>query len=364
MISAILSIHCNNTKELDDRVFPLVLKKEKEYTFDIISKGGPIFAKIEDDHHIYVYFLTNQDKNCEVFKMSDKLEIKKSYIIKRGDGPGEARNPRIYGGDRHSVLLYDAPAFKYCEYDANFKLITEYRLKDLGTFLYNGARFVPDRRFVLDGYRAALNFYERAYRLYLMKLKEKEIVYFKLFETKMTERKKDNNKSVSARLIHFGYFYKHIFILDKRDYKLVKMNEDGEVLKERKIPFKSKNFAPELRERWIEKFYGARGTDRFDYPEKLWSACWLMPIAGGIAVGRCENYQPDVKGPIPADFFDRDLNYLGKIYLPYVNTWNDPLMGSVFADNKFYYKDGKLYVIEEKDETYRVTQWGVKIEKN
>ena len=143
------------------------------------------------------------------------------------------------------------------------------------------------------------------------------------------------------------------------------MDIEGNVLTVKKIRFKTKSFPTSLREKWIEKFYrGPKRIKDFDYPGKLWPACWIIDIGGGIAVGRCEDYDPENKGPITADFYDVNLNYLGKIGIPYFFAWNHPATGQASVNYFLFYKDGKLYSTVERDEENWIIRWRVENEKN
>ncbi len=352
---------CSRETSLDSgRVYPLKIEKARDYRFKIVSKDGPFFGKIEDDDHLYVYFLSNRNNDCEILKIDEnRLEVVDRYVVQKGVGPGEVQNPRIYGGNDRSVIIYDAPAFKYIEFDPRFHFRREYRLANLGVFLYSGGRYVPEDRLVVDGFYRFLNYYRSLTRIYSLKLEENgKTRGTVLFETPWVKNRK-NRKTVAAQPIHFGCFFDHLYILDKRQYRLVKMSVDGKVIKKIKIAFEPKRFSEGQRKRWVERFYGSKRVKNMDYPERLWPAAWMLPIGGGIAVARCENYDPDVAGPIPADYFDPDLNYLGQITLPYVKYWNDPGVGQVLAHNNYFFKNGKLYTLEERGEAYWLVQWRV-----
>ena len=347
-----------------------------ERQIDMIAKSPPLFAKINDPAHIYIYVIRNQDKECEILKLSNDLEIKEKYIIENGIGPGEARNPRIYGGDTHSLILQDRAGHKYIELDPDFKLIDEYREKRPGMGLDTGGKYLPEKRMVVAGYEQMIRFskapdilIKKYIRIYAIKFipGKKTPENIKLYETQAIDRWKKDRMPL-FRPVHFGYFFDHIYILDKREYRIIKMDIEGNLLKDKKFAFKSRIFSKSEREEWIEKRAAHVGRimpkEKMDYPEKLFPACWLMPIADGIAVGKCENYDLDDKGPISADYFDPDLNYLGKITLPYFFWWNEPSAGQVAVDCDFFYKNGKLYFSEERDGEYWITRWDVKIEKN
>lgn len=351
------------------------ITKVQEMSFDVIAKFGPFFAKIDDPDHMYIYFLQNQDKNYEILKISNSLEIKKRFFIKGGVGPGEAQNPRIYGGDSHSVVVYDAPLHKYIKFDSTFKLVTEYRKKNRGgTFLYSGGKYLPEKGLIIDGFEFFLNYNESMIKLYSMKMTPGKIATkdTKLFQTTpFIATRKDDKKSYLSKPIGFVYAFNHIYILDKGDYRLIKADINGTVLMEKRFAFKSKSFPESDRKKWVEKFFNrgriSRKRDmfkRFDYPEKLLPACWLMPIADGIAVGKCENYDPNDPGPISADYFDRDLNFLGTITIPYFKGWNQPIGGHIEVYNSFLSRDGKLYQLKREDDDCKIEVWKVQIEKN
>lgn len=383
VVTTVLSILSNNCKNRDnikieklpEKVFPLVIQREKAIKIDIITKEPPIVADISDLDHIYIYFLINKDKNCEVFKLTNTLEIKDRYIINYGPGPGETLNPRIYGGNDRLIIVYDLMARKFIEFDRNFKSIDEYRsLKRLGTSFYSGGKYLLEQRIIIDGYKytesmskesdgtLAMKFYNRIYARHIKP--DKSIQDIKLFETPLLEERWKNNRMPVFKDLNFGYYFDHIYILDKMNYRIKKMAIDGKILKEKQFAFEAKTFSKSELEEWVTKFFGEKEKHEFSFPEKLFPACWMMPIANGIAVGRCKNYDPDDKGEISADYFDPDLNYLGKITIPYFWSWNNPDQGQKEAYYRFLYKNGKLYSIEigEDLDDFQIVRWGVHIE--
>ncbi|MCP5045975.1 MAG: hypothetical protein GY940_02315 [bacterium] len=368
LLLLILSINCSGGStsietqeiELHNKIFPLTLTKEKEYRFDVVSKNSPMISKVDDGEHLYLLYLGSQNKNSEVFKITTDFEIKGRYLIKYGIGPGEAQNPRLYGGDKRSIIIYDAPGAKFIEFDANFNLIGQYKLNHIGTFLYSGAWYVPGKRMILDGFYQAQSSFKGFTRIYLRKLMGgRKVEDVKIFETPRLKRRQDH-QYLLGEPVHFGYFYDHIYVLDKRNYQLTKMDSDGNPLIRKKVSFKSKEFDKDRRKKWVRQvFRKERHIRGMDFPEKLWPACWLFPITGGIAVAKCENYDHDVKGPIPADYFDKDLNYLGRITLPYFDSWNDPGHGQRALNMFILYRNSKLYIIEERDEERWIVRWHV-----
>lgn len=369
------SIACDHStavpqsKEITEKSLP-ILKRERDYRLDVISKDGPLFGKIDDKENLYVYYLKNQDGRCEILKLSTDLELREKFFIDNGVGPGEARNPRIYGGGKGFIIVWDAPAQKYIKFDTNFKLLDEIKLtENPGTFLYSGARYVPEHNFVLDGFLQFITFPSKSFiHIYTLGFTDdKKIRKTRLFESPQKFFNHKNNKYIIARPIHFGYYFGYIYILDKRVYRLIKMDIQGNILKDLKIPFESKSFSKAERIKWIKKCFpnDNLAANKFDLPEELYPACWLMQVGEGIAVGRCDSYDPDTKKPVTADYFDVNLNFLGKLTLPYFYLWNHPSTGQSTADINFYSKDGKLYFFETDDgDEYRIVRCAIEYEKN
>lgn len=359
---------------LEEVNFPLVLHKEYEQKIDMISKGPPAFIDIDDPDHIYIYFLQNADNNCEIFKMSNGLEIKQRYIIKRGIGPGEARNPRIHGGDLQSIVTFDLSGHKILEFDSNFKLIAEYKPEaPITGYNYSGGKYIAASRLVIDSFSPINSFskispgemiFKRDFRLYSRqlipgKIPPKDNI---IYEMPFRNHWKDDRIPAFTRPFVFNFFFGHIYLLDKKGYRIAKMDKNGNTLKSKKFSFKSGTFSKSDVERWEDQFYG-RDKSCY-YPTELYPACWLLQVAGGIAVGKCENYDLEDKRPISADYFDPDLNYLGKITIPWFWAWNQPHQGPVEADHRFLNRNGKLYFIQWKDDDYKIVVWKVNIEKD
>ncbi len=374
MILVISLINCKSKEKINEKVLDLnnnfislKLVEEKSIKLDVVTKDMPGIAKIDDDF-IYITFL-NLDKNMEIWKYNDNLEFQDKFILKYGHGPGEVINPRIYGGGLNNILIYDPPSYKYNLYDKNFKFIKQYRLSDLGTFLYYGYKYIPEHNCILDAFytyvsksKTGMKAVIKIYLISLLKEKTKNKEIFNI-----TIDKFKNYKSIVAYPVHFTYFDKYIYILNTKEYKIYKMDIKGKLIKNIKVKFKGKRFTENEIEKWIESHYGSKYKNRFLYPEELWPACWIMPLGKGIAVGRRKDYNTNRNEPIIVDYFDKDLNFIGKIKLSYFKYWNDPNGGQQFADILFNCKGDIIYRIKieakEDEEEYSLIKFKVKYGK-
>ncbi|MCP4213071.1 MAG: hypothetical protein GY765_00375 [bacterium] len=102
-------------------------------------------------------------------------------------------------------------------------------------------------------------------------------------------------------------------------------------------------------------------------PREVWPAGWLVAVNDGLAVSRVITYDKDDRTPITADYFDLDLNFIGRINLPFFLGWNNPSSSSDFVDTKYYYKGGKMYKIDFSDSTedelvWKIIKYNVQIE--
>ncbi|MCP4146733.1 MAG: hypothetical protein GY757_03190 [bacterium] len=351
------------------REYPLIITEEKSRSIEYVSKESPIFAKIPGiKDYIYIYILVGQDKNCLVRKYTTDLQLKGEYIIRYGQGPGEMLNPRIYGGDENSIIAFDPMQNKFVRYTTDFKYINEYRERiDRGTFTYSGGTYVPKMNIVIDGYHLFKDFFKGTGRIFVLTISSNgTFPNKKIYETPLISHTNTREKKLFfAKPFHFAYLFDSIYILEKENYRLIKKDLEGNVLIAKEIAFKSKTFDKKLRTQWINKFEkDAFMRTRLELPATLWPASWMMQIGGGIAVGRCQNYDVDEKGPITADYFDPNLNYLGQIKLPNFHLWNNPFHGQVMADSCNYYKDGKLYTLPFNEDTEKCKMIRYKIDEN
>lgn len=365
LVMVALGLTASCRKEYTQTLIPLALTVEKEYRFDVLCSEARL-AGTDDPNSLYVSFFGSQQDDCRVYRLNADLEIRGNYTIKRGQGPGEARNPHIYGGDEKSVMVYAPPDFKFIEFDRDFKPLNQSRVRDYGVPLFSGAKYFREERLVIDGYHYPYrDFYKDFISLYAIKLREKDFAEVKkIFETYTFRVRKDSKNIIWAFPIHFTYFKGYIYLLDKEEYRLKKMDLDGQVKIEKKIAFKSREVDKETRKRWIEaEFPNDPQTLRnYDYPDEIWPVSWLLPLGNGIAVARCDSYDPDIKpGPITADYFDLDLNLLGQVQLPYFPNWNSPSYGHSLVDKTLLYRDGKLYMLKEDNEDWLLIRYGARI---
>lgn len=375
IVSIIFLVNCSDSKGrkvvLPDKSYPLTLVKKKEKKLDIISKFGPVFAKIDvqAEQRIYLFYEFSEKKEWKVMTLNPDIEDEVTYILPRGEGPGELLSPYFFGGDKQSHIVYDGMGKKYVEFTIDLKSKREIRRHEFGG-LYNGIKyFIPEKRLLIEASLEDIskggNRLDYQVKLYTRTITDSTLLKENsLFETVYCSRD-ENKKYIQGKPLDYRYVFDHIFILDKRDYRLMKMTLEGKVIKDFRVQFQIKTFTEAERKKFLYGFETNQVLRKHAlFPDTLWSAMSVVPIGNGIAVPRCNDYDNTSEKPITADYFDPDLNFLGKITLPYYRHWNHPSYSQLSSDDFLlnFPKSKKLYSIEtrgEDEDEYWLLSWDI-----
>ncbi len=152
------------------------------------------------------------------------------------------------------------------------------------------------------------------------------------------------------------------FIINLKDYTIFKYDLKGRLVKSIKVRFNGQNYSKSQ----ITKFKAAWGENKpqnrvIMYPGELWPACWMLRIGKGFAVARRKDYRPSGEQWIKADYFDLDLNFLGKISLPAFTNWNHPNYSWMYKSSDVFYNGEKLFIIrqDEDNEECILEEWSL-----
>lgn len=329
-------------------LFPqMVFMKEKEVTLPLENADLPMFFSTGNDAGCNIMFW-NLKQEMEFQFLDRDLKLLSRKTLRRGQGPGEVQNPFWYGGDDMQFMIYDAPSRRYLLYEKGFKFSRHIQIPDLGQFLYSGFRYIPDHNLVLDGFERFKTPEKSELGVYLIRLDNDRVKEIKKIYSKSQPR---GLKIMNVlRAIHSGFFDNSIYVLDCDLYRIQKYSLDGKMAMETTRPFKKRSFSRELREKWLLEVFNKREVPRFDYPEELWPACWIIPFKNCFAVGVRDDYGEHKSGTIKVDYFDSDLKYLGIGEMPFFSGWNE-LDGQRMADSCVYFNrhTDRLYIIGENE---------------
>lgn len=351
-----------------DHLFPLSVKKEREKKID--AAGIPGFTWVEDADYKMLSYFNKENDSYDFILLNPDLKVSGKYTLKRGQGPRELLKPYFVGGTSDEVFIYDGAARRLMFLDREFKncKLTGKALHSaefIGAFGYS-----PNPGYLLLADEFVKNPSGNATaRYYLRDIKNgsgKEPPFHQM-HYKCVERDAKGNRIIwGGRPHHARLMDNFAFVIDLENYTLYKYNLNGRLIKSVNIQFRGKTFSKSQN----NKAMAARGesTDLLGgarYPEKLWPACWILHIGKGLAVGRRDDYMPSTAPWITADFFDPDLNFLGKIRLPAFADWNHPLFSNWLIERSIFSRGEKLWIIRENADTEEIflEEWSLTHEK-
>lgn len=373
---AIIWTGCNkgneNTKlieiNLTDKAYQISFKKIDEIRIETISKSYPYFKKVISDNHLYITH-PSWSKDLEISIYNMDLELSDTHKIKYGQGPNECISPRIFGGTEDNIIVYDGNTQRYYLYDREFgSRVTIQSSMMSENVPYYGHMYYPPEGIVLvstinkldDSRTSHFKIYTR--KIVNGKFKD-QIVYNRI--TAGLGYKTNPRRLMAGDPHHFKLVGNHLYVLELDNYKLIKMDLSGKVAKAVKINnIPDISFSKKELDKWMSETI--LPPNRFTYPEKLWTPCWMIKILDGIAVGRRKNYSSQkVDDWIEADYFDLDLNFKGKIKLPWFSRWNRPGgTGQQLSEMITHTKDNLFFLIERRDvgddEEYYLSKWEIR----
>ncbi len=371
LLSIILS-SCKKDKEhinlksisITDKAYQINYKKLKEVKIESISKGFPTLKGIASKEYLYLSF-TNKKGDYEIWKYDLDLSIIDKFKIKYGQGPDECISPIIIGGTEAEIMVYDGRTKRYYIYDQDFRARINIESRLWGNTMYYGYNYKPEKKIaVLALWKPENNIINIDFHIYIRRINNKkfkdEIVYRGNLE--MFNKK---NMYIVGEPYHFKIIGNYLYLLKLDEYRLIKMDLAGQVVKTIKVNnLPDKKFSRKELTEWIKEL-SILNPEEFTYPEKLWPACWLIEILDGIAVGRRENYNPKKASDwLKADYFDLNLNFRGRIKLPWFYFWNEPKAGQEYSESILKFINKRLFLIErreiEDDEEFYLTSWQVK----
>jgi hypothetical protein len=143
-------------------------------------------------------------------------------------------------------------------------------------------------------------------------------------------------------------------------YILTKTEINTRKAKKKRVNFKpiKLNVNVPEKERIIKMLMGRRANpNRYILSENLVPTSWMIPLGKGFAVIRRHNFEQDKDGEVEADYFDYNLNMIGKIKMPYFFRYNSFRYPGL--SNYKYYTSNYLFTIEDTDENWKLKKWYV-----
>ncbi len=340
--------------------YPLEFKKTKVKI--IKTAGTAIFTYFSSPGHILLRILNKEDDQYEIINFDTGFNRLKKHIIARGPGPREILKPSIIGGNNTEIFIHDRSQRRLMFWDREFKNCVMFKKQLFSQASYDYYGYAADTGHYLAAEKCVLQPPKRSIiKLWLIKLKQKQPangdieikkkllhqIHYKAIE------RNPNGKLLmwSNTPIHARIIGNAVFVLSIEDYTIFKYDFEGRLLKSVKVKFPEKRYSISENRKAMDAWgVSEHLKDKVRYTEKRWSACWLLPLGKGFAVGRRESHMPSSAKWVTADYFGFELQYLGKIRVPAFKNWDNPGYSNRAVNFATHFQDQALFVIRAKEE--------------
>lgn len=363
VFSVLLIIACHQKDQLQDQK-PIVISEIKERASIEFSKmtsvefsdiSYPLMTLVKD--HIWIYGINSDGTaNFERINIYDVdfncIDSKRLHL---GEGPGDSggatilfsNDKKIFAADhilrRVTILDTDLVYEKIIKTETNFINITFDR--GMNFLIFEKKR--SDRR--------TRNYLVSDFYITSFPRMTKKIFYSSDRYTSF-----EDSKYVMGQAPIFHYFFKEneVFFIDMMNYAIYKFDINGQILKHVRVSVNLVETPPEKEFEWLQE-HTRRLTNKksFKLAKVIQPAAWMIPLKKGFIVIRRKSWGLGCEDCAEGDYFDYDLNLLGKTKVPcFRRIYN---LKDVFFPYTIVYRDGFLYCIKESEDHYFLEKWNV-----
>lgn len=347
-----------------EQLFPLTLRKEREKmidTFYFIS-----FVQLHDLNNFIIHYFDKSTNMHEFIRMDSSLEIEGKYSLARGQGPREIGKIFFFGGTADEIFIYDGVNLRVMFCDKEFKNCKLTRKALHKDDYISGFGYSPDTGYFLMAeqfFSTSSKKFNAVFFLRDVKHGNGEDLPLHCIYYNKIERDLNGNTHIWIGMPFDAILIRNFaFIINLKDYTIFKYDLKGRLIKSIKVLFTGQNYSKsqmaEFKAAWGDNNSKMRAVM---YPRELWPACWIQPLGKGFVVARRKDHMPSNGSLLDADYFDLDLNFLGKISFPAFADWNHPNYSWMAKSRDIFYNGRKLYIIRQADdkEVCIIEEWSL-----
>ncbi|MCU0288068.1 MAG: hypothetical protein MUF15_16945 [Acidobacteria bacterium] len=180
------------------------------------------------------------------------------------------------------------------------------------------------------------------------------------------ETKNGQKFSYTGNYHQYDYFARqeNVYILDMKEYILYRFHLDGTLVHAVRVDVDKIPVPDSKREQWTKEHYGdyQRSSVKFVFTDYVLPTSWMVPLGKGFAVIRRYGYSRQCNGMVEADYFNYNLEMLGKIKIPCFDRIYD--LDLYVLPRTAAYRGGYLYMVNKDidkidDELYFLEKWQV-----
>lgn len=140
-----------------------------------------------------------------------------------------------------------------------------------------------------------------------------------------------------------------VFFLNACDYRIIRINSKGNIVDKVRFNIQKQKVPQDKEREWLFEQQGNWGVNNCEIAEFIQPASWIVPLEKGFVVVRRESLSSTCEGMVEADYFDFDLNPLGKIQFPCFFRIFE--VKSIRMPDSCGFSSGYLYLIKEDEQS-------------
>ena len=262
---------------------------------------------------------SKREYNLYIFDKDLNLLFERIFSI--GQGPGELGGGPYFFTAGDKIYVTDNTQRRINIFNKDFNFIKFVNLD----FTFNSPIFNKDGKFfIFVTLQAGKYGPNSSFSVYLANfpgLERKLIHQFHEFDCLLEEKKElilDNGA------IHYFLKNEKIYLLDKDRYLLTIRNIKGKLEKQVKVKVKKIPITKDNQDLWLKEQMGinrylSQLRTKIRFSEFVQPCAWMIPLEKGFVVIRKKGYSVLCQELVEADYFDYDLNLLGKVKFPCFN---------------------------------------------
>jgi hypothetical protein len=324
----ILLIHCSHSSNENDESTIIIEENPRFIDLKLIKEKSIFVEDLDyprifmDDDQIFVdgtSLKSKREYNFYIYDNDLKLIFKK--VLYLGQGPGELGGDPYFFPVDDKIYVTDNTQRRINIFDRDFNFIKFVNVD----FTFNSPIFIKDgKSFIFVTWQSGKYGPNSSFSVYLANfpgLKRKLIHHFHEFDCLLEEKRElilDNGA------IHYFLKDEKIYLLDKDRYLLTKRNISGKLEKQvkvnvNKIPVTKNNQDLWLKEQMGINKYLSQIKIKIRFADFVQPCSWMIPLEKGFVVIRKKSYSISCQGLVEGDYFDYNLNLLGKVKFPCFN---------------------------------------------
>lgn len=304
-------------------------------------------------HKIGVYGYKSPRMDVDINIFSTTLDFEKKIILKSGQGPGDVGAGTKIFPFKDKIIVTDNTLRRFSTFDKDFNFIRFETVRRFGMFIDNGNHFLSAGRDETDG-----NTTFESMIISYPGFKIKRLARFGPYGINYLVDSK--NRGIHGKLPVFDYFYRNneIFFFNLKDYTITKYTLAGKALKKIVVKHKTLKASEEMKKKWIREWMpGEWAVRNVTFVDIIQPAAAAIPLGKGFVVLRRKDYSMVCNRRfVEGDYFDYDLNLLGKVEFP---CFYKAFCIATKPALTQHYENGYLYLIISNDEDHTLEKWKV-----